>query len=75
MTTVQFSVPDDIAKAFNADFKPENQDTVISNLMREAIAKAQQQRRSAAGRILARRRHAPTISVDDFRAAREEGRP
>ena len=50
---------------------------VIADLMREAVERAQSQQRSkeAYQRILERRQHAPRITEEQFRAAREEGRP
>jgi hypothetical protein len=45
--------------------------------MREAVERARRKRRSheAITRILERRKHAPVITEEEFRAAREEGRP
>jgi len=73
MTTVHFKVPDDVAQAFKTAFFHANQNAIITALMREAVAQAG--RRSVAARILERREHAPVITVEAFRAAREEGRP
>lgn len=77
MATVNFSVPEDIKNAFNTTFKGANKSAVIADLMREAIERAQSQQRSkeAFQRILARRQHAPHITDEQFRAAREAGRP
>ena len=77
MPTVNFSVPEDIKNAFNVTFEGQNKSAVIADLMREAVERAQKQQRSreAYQRILERRQHAPCISEDQFRAAREEGRP
>ena len=77
MPTVNFSVPEDIKNAFNTTFEGQNKSAVIAELMREAVERAQSQQRSkeAYQRILERRQHAPHISEEQFRAAREEGRP
>lgn len=77
MSTVNFSVPDDVKEAFNTTFEGQNKSAVIADLMREAVqrAHARQQHVDAIDRILARRAHAPSITEAEFRAAREEGRP
>ena len=77
MATVNFSVPDDIKNAFNTTFKGVNKSAVIADLMREAVERAQSQQRSkdAYQRILERRQHAPRITEEQFRDAREAGRP
>ena len=77
MSTVNFSVPDDVKEAFNATFKGQNKSAVIADLMREAVQRAQRQPQhvDAIDRILARRKLAPSVSEAEFRAAREEGRP
>jgi metal-responsive CopG/Arc/MetJ family transcriptional regulator len=76
MATVNFSVPEDVKQAFNETFKSQNKSAIIADLMREAVERVQQrQRRSEAiDRILERRKHAPSITKEEFRAAREEGR-
>ncbi len=77
MATVNFSVPDDVKAAFNATFEGQNKSAVIAGLMREAVERAQrhQQHIEAVDRILARCKFAPSITEEQFRAAREEGRP
>ena len=81
MATVNFSVPDSpvpesLRQAFNETFKDENQSAIIAELMREAIEHAQRRQRhvAAIGRILERRRTAPRLSDEEFRAIREESR-
>ena len=76
MSTVNFSVPDDVKEAFNATFAGQNKSAVIADLMREAVQRvhARQQHVSAIDRILARRAHAPSVTEAQFQAAREEGR-
>lgn len=77
MSTVNFSVPDEVKHAFNEAYKGQNKSAVISELMREAIERAQrkQRRHDAIANILERRKHAPALTEEEFRAAREEGRP
>ncbi len=76
MSTVNFSVPEDIKLAFNATFEGQNKSAVIADLMREAVERAQRQQSSkdAYLRILQRRQHAPTVTAQQLRAAREAGR-
>ncbi len=77
MSTINFSVPEDVKQAFNITFEGQNKSAVITELMREAIERSQRREDSQAAylRILARRKHAPTITEAQLRAAREEGRP
>lgn len=77
MSTVNFSVPDDIRAEFNAAFAGQNKSAIVADLMREAVERAKRKERShaAIGRILARRETAPTVTVASFRKARELGRP
>ena len=77
MSTVNFSVPEDIKNAFNTVFEGQNKSAVIADLMRDAVEREQrrQQHCSAVDRILANRLHAPRFSEAQFTAAREEGRP
>jgi hypothetical protein len=80
MSTVNFSVPEDIKIAFNTVFEGQNKSAVIADLMRDAVEREQRrkQHRSAVDRILANRTdarmRAPRFSEAEFRAAREEGR-
>ena len=77
MSTVNFSVPEDVKAAFNATFEGQNKSAVIADLMREAVERVQAKRRSQAAclSILERRKHAPTVTPEEFRTAREAGRP
>lgn len=77
MATVNFSVPDDVKEAFNEAFKDQNKSAIIADLMREAVERAARKQRShrAIGRILERRKHAPAVTDEEIKAAREEGRP
>ncbi len=77
MSTVNFSVPDDVKEAFNVTFAGQNKSAVIADLMREAVLRAQarQQHVSAIDRILARRTQATAVTLAQFRQARHQGRP
>ncbi len=77
MATMNFSVPDDVKQAFNAEFDGQNKSAVLTRLMREAVQQAQVQReRQAAGRrILVRRSSAPIVEPGAIDKARKAGRP
>ncbi len=77
MSTVNFSVPEDVKDAFNATFDGQNKSAIIADLMREAVERAQRRERSMAAykRIIRRRQQAPGVAPDQLRAAREAGRP
>ena len=76
MATVNYSVPEEVKKAFNETFRGENKSAVIAELMREAVERARrrQQSREAADRIRERRRAAPALTEAEIRSAREQGR-
>lgn len=76
MSTVNFSVPEDVKQAFNAAFEGQNKSAVIADLMREAVARAQRRQvhQMAVGRILAARASAPPVTEAQFQAARDAGR-
>ena len=77
MSTVNFSVPEDVKQSFNETFKGQNKSAIIAGLMREAVERAERKQRhqKAVARILKRRKHAPKVSARDLQAAREAGRP
>jgi hypothetical protein len=78
MATVNYSVPDDVKKTFNRQFKGENKSAIIADLMRRAVenARIRDQRSKAIREILAfRERHnLPVLTDDEIRAARDEER-
>lgn len=76
MSTVNFSVPEEVKAAFNAAFAGQNKSAIIAELMREAVERAEQRQRSIAafGRIRARREQAPVATRETIRAARDAGR-
>ena len=77
MSTVNFSVPEDVKQAFNETLKGQNKSAIVTDLMREAVERAERKQRhhKAIERILQRRKNAPSVTEEDIRAAREEGRP
>lgn len=77
MSTVNFSVPDDVKDAFNAAFAGCNKSAVITALMREAVERAQrrQQHADAVDRIVAGHERTPVVTEAAFRSARARGRP
>lgn len=77
MATVNFSVPEDVKQAFNSTFTGQNKSAVIADLMREAVERAQSQKRSkeAFQRIVVRRQSAPKVTEAQLRSARDQGRP
>jgi len=76
MSTVTFSISDDLKEVFNATFEGQNKSAVIAELMREAIDRAQRQQRhrDAVERIVSRRSSAPAVTESQFNAARREPR-
>jgi hypothetical protein len=77
MATVNFSVPDQVKKAFNKAYAQQNKSAVIADLMREAVARKNQikARRAALQRIAARLRAREPVSERTLRSLRENGRP
>ncbi|HAS50997.1 MAG TPA: hypothetical protein DCS21_04390 [Gammaproteobacteria bacterium] len=77
MATVNFSVPEDVKQAFNEAFQGKNKSAIITDLMREAVERAQrrQLQSEAIDRILALRAQTKPVTAEELRAAREEGRP
>ena len=76
MSTVNFSVSEEVKKAFNETFQGQNKSAIIADLMREAVERTERRRRhhQAIARILDRGVNVPTVTEEDIRAAREEGR-
>ncbi|PIV88306.1 MAG: hypothetical protein COW48_06735 [Hydrogenophilales bacterium CG17_big_fil_post_rev_8_21_14_2_50_63_12] len=77
MSTVNFSVPEEVKQAFNETFLGQNKSAIIAELMLEAVERAQRRQRGheAIARILERRMHAPIVTEEKIQAAREAGRP
>jgi len=76
MSTVNFSVPDDVKEAFNAAFEGQNKSAIVAQMMREAVEREERKQRSRAAitRILQARPKAPVRSAKTLRATRERGR-
>jgi hypothetical protein len=76
-STVNFSVPEDLKRAFNKAFDGENKSAVIARLMQQAIEDRQRQRRRAAAidALLELRRSQRPVGAAKVAAARREGRP
>ena len=74
MATVNFSVPDKVKDAFDETFKDQNKSAIITDLMREAVERAQRKQRSheAVARILERRARMKPIPAEYVQAARDE---
>jgi len=77
MATVNFSVPDEVRRAFNKAFARQNKSAVVANLMRDAVVRQKRlkARHEAIGRIAARRHTRRGIGERTLRNAREKGRP
>ena len=77
MATVNFSIPDDVKEAFNETFKGRNKSAIIADLMREAVERVQRREQSQAAirEILKRRRGRESVSDEEIRSVRHEGRP
>ena len=77
MSTVNYSVPEDVKEAFNKAFEGENKSAIIAELMREAVARVERKNRGkeAFERIFARRGIGPKFSDEEIRAARDAIRP
>ncbi len=73
MSTVSFSVPEAVKQVFNETFQGQNKSAIIADLMLEAVEQAQSRQRSrtACLNILERGKHAPAITEEAFRVARE----
>lgn len=76
MATMNFSIPEDIKNEFNQTFAQENKSAVVTNLLRDAIAKARRKQQSDAAidRILGRLNQRSPVTDDAVIRAREEGR-
>jgi metal-responsive CopG/Arc/MetJ family transcriptional regulator len=74
MATVNFSVPEEVKKAFNEAFAGRNKSAIIAELMMQAVAEREkmQRRAGAIDRLLARRPERPVVAEGDIQAARDE---
>ena len=77
MTTVNFSVPDEVKEQFNRVFARENKSSIIARLMMQAVEerRLQKTRARAIDSLLRRRRSRKPVSNSEIRSARIAGRP
>lgn len=77
MGTVNFSVPDEVKKAFTKAFAGENKSAVLTRLMRQAVEERERQQRRAAAieALLKLRGRTRPASEAAIRRARHKGRP
>ena len=77
MAIVNFSVPDDVKKAFDKTFKGQNKSAVIADLMRRAVTEAERTKRRAElfRRLTDDRHRRPNVGEEAARRARAAGRP
>lgn len=77
MTTMNFSVPEDVKKQFDKMFAGKNKSAVLTRLMQQAIEerKREEQRKRAIDHLLALRQQAPQVTNKAIRQARLQGRP
>jgi hypothetical protein len=78
MATVNFSVPEEIKKAFQETFSKENRSAIIARLMQEAVEdRKRQERRAAAIDALLDlgERRGRSVSDREIARARRAGRP
>lgn len=77
MATVNFSVPDQVKRAFNDAFKGENKSAVIARLMQQAVEDRLRKRRRAAAidALLELRHEQPPVSDEEIARARRAVRP
>lgn len=77
MGTMNFSVPDDVKRAFNQAFKGENKSAVLARLMRQAVENRERQMRrmAAVEALLKLRTRARPVSEAAIHKARRAGRP
>ena len=76
MVTLSFSIPDEVSEAFHRAFVDRDQNELIAEFMRKAVAEAEQQsRRQEAFQLLTERRTLrPKLSFEEILEARTEVR-
>ena len=77
VSTINFSVPDDVKEAFNKTFQGENKSAVLTRMIRDAVEERQRQKRRvvAINAILRLREKSHAVTDDEIEKAREAGRP
>lgn len=73
MATVNYSVPDEVKKAFNAVFAGRNKSAIITELMLRSIKEEKERRirAKAIDRLLARRKNKRPVDNSHIRSVRE----
>lgn len=76
MTTVNYSVPEQVKREFNKIFADKNKSQIITELMQRAINEHYNRvrRSKAIDKLLELRDKAPAISSAEIRKLREDGR-
>jgi hypothetical protein len=74
MSTVNFSVPEEVRQEFNRLFANENKSAILTKLMQQAIAekKQQQRRQLAIDKVLQLRESQDPVSIADINKARDQ---
>jgi hypothetical protein len=77
MITVSFSVPEEVQNAFNELFDINNQNVIISDLMKRTIEEENMKRRrvQVIDALLTLRNVIPPITEQELRSVRQENRP
>jgi hypothetical protein len=77
VATVNFSVPDEVKKAFNEAFAGENKSAILAKLMQQAIENRERLRRRAAAvdALLKLRAKQKPVTDRQIAQARRAGRP
>lgn len=77
MATMNFSIPDDVKERFNQTFAHANKSAIVTQLLEEAIVRAERKRQSdqAIQQIKSRWNERPLVTEEEIRQARENGRP
>jgi metal-responsive CopG/Arc/MetJ family transcriptional regulator len=74
MATVNFSVPEDVKRAFNEAFEGRNKSAIIADLMQRAVDEEQrkERRKKAVDVLLGLREEATPASAEEIRVLRED---
>lgn len=76
MGVMNFSIPDDVKKAFNAAFEGQNKSAIVADLMRRAVDELARKRNGDAliEQMRALQAMGPPVSDAEIKVAREEVR-
>jgi len=74
MATMNFSIPEQVKERFNQTFANANKSAIVTQLLEEAIDRAERKQRSdeAVKRILARRQSVPVTSTEEVLRIRDD---